>query len=154
MDINEEIKDAKKSIWAKWKAYIIAGIGSAIIYIGGLIIKDTKVYKDFKDVVEFGYNAKNVIIPKADSLHTYQNEEIKYLWDDIDLLFEKLTKLDSNSNKWSKRTTFYVGLIYDEEKKKLFFRTTDKEMREVKVESETGFYYYRDSHDKKRYINY
>jgi len=136
-------------IWGKYKFIIISTLFSAICYVAALIIKDTKVYKEFRGVVDFGYDAKNIIIPRSDSTHQWQSDAIMDMWNEIDYIYDKL-----DSTKGTNRAIHNVGLVYDEDKKQLFFRTINGDLRTVRHDAELNQYFYRDDNDKKRIINY
>ena len=122
--------------------FIAGPIFSIIIFFGGLAIKNTETYKEFIKVVEYGYYAKEILLPKSDSIHAYQDNKIK----ELEILIGQRFP--------SEQHTFSLGLRYDINKKRIYFRDEHKELRPVLYEGGTGFYYYRDSRDIKRYVNY
>lgn len=139
IDIAKKVKDT---------AFISGPVLMFLGYVTFLVIKDTDVYKEFENVVSFGYEAKNVIIPKSDSLNRYQNNEIEDLWFEVDDIQAKI------NTETIRETSFQIGLRYDEATQKMYFKTIDKELREVKKDYEKNLYYYRDAQDEKRYVNY
>lgn len=122
--------------------FIIGPLFTLIIFIAGLIIRDTDTYKEFRLVVDYGYYAKEVLIPRANSTHKWQDNKIK----ELEILIGQRYPEEQHS--------FSVGLRYDINKKRIFFRDEHKELRPILYEAETGFYYYRDMNDRKRYVNY
>lgn len=137
---SDKIKSILKTI--KDFFFIIGPLATFIFYMSWLIIKDTDLYKKIDQTIEFGYEAKLHIIPKSDSLNLWQNNQIEELKEVIDKV------------RPEERTQFAIGLRYDTEKKQMFFRDINKDLKPVFKEYETGYYFYRDDNDIKRYVNY
>jgi len=139
MITKEKLKDAVSVI--KDALFIIGPLFTFIIFIGGLVIKNTDTYKQFESTVEFGIVAKDSIIPKFAKIVENQEVRIKTLESLID------------SVKPKEREEYAIGLRYNSREGKYYYRDNSKINREVFYEGENGLFYYRDRNDIKRYIN-
>lgn len=129
-----------KYTWLKWVfgLFSVSGVMGVIVYVVTLVIQDTDVYKEFDKTSKFRIHVVRDILPKSDSTHNWQRQQIQFL---LKYVEEETTKDD-----------FQVGLRYNISKGKLYFRDELKEYREIKTDG--GGDYYRNAKDIKVYINY
>ena len=141
-----------KEIWTKYKTWlitaIVGGSFSTLIYIGTLVFQDTKFYKKFDDTNRLKEKLINEVLPSMDSIANFRYKIVmlnSYRLDSLEAYIE--------AEKIAKKKTRAIGLRYDEETERIYFRGIDGELRRVLKDSDTGYYFYRDDDDKKRYVN-